>query len=125
MQHFRLGFLTPGSPGVFEVANQLFLLGIHTDDRPASGGKDLLLALDRLELKLSIRMGSAGLALFRIHPQGVAELALQPPHRWRTGRMTCVLQAPAELTQAAAYPFLLAHRIACRIFLHQSVQRSL
>ena len=47
-----LGFLSPGSPGVCKVANQLFLLGIDTDDRPAGGLKGLFLALDQLKLLL-------------------------------------------------------------------------
>ena len=84
----RLSFLPPGSSSVFEVANQLFLLAIHTDDRPAGGLKDLPLAGDELELRLAIRVGTGCLALFRIHPQRVAQLAQHATHRGRTGRMT-------------------------------------
>ena len=53
----------------------LFLLGIHTDDRPVGGFKDLPLPRDDLKLRLAIRVGAARLALFRIHPQAVTELA--------------------------------------------------
>jgi len=70
-----LSLWTPRSPGVLEVANQLFLLGIHTDDRPVGGFKDLPLPRDDLKLRLVIRVGAARLALFRIHPQAVTELA--------------------------------------------------
>ena len=71
----RLCFLAPGLSGIFEVANQLFLLGIHTDNRPACGLKDVLLALQQLKLLLPIRMRGASLPLFHIHPQRVASLA--------------------------------------------------
>jgi hypothetical protein len=68
----RVCFLTPGWPGVFEVANQLFLLGIDTDNRRACGLKNVLLALYQLKLRLAIRMCGAGLLLFHIYPQRVA-----------------------------------------------------
>ena len=71
----RRGFLPPRSSGVFEVANQLFLLGIHTDDRPADSLKGLPLARDDLKLLLAIWVGAAGLTLFRIHAQGITQLA--------------------------------------------------
>ena len=68
----RLCFLTPGSPSILEVANQLFLLGIHADDRRACRLKDLSLARNDLKLRRAIRVSGAGLALFRIHTQRVA-----------------------------------------------------
>ena len=62
-------------PAFLRVANQLFLRGIPTSDRPVGGFKDLPLPRDDLKLRLAIRVGAARLALFRIHPQAVTELA--------------------------------------------------
>lgn len=125
MHSQRLGFLTPGLPGVFEGAKHLFLLALHTADRPACSLKDLLLAPDHLKLLVPIRMRGAGLLLFHLDPQRVAELASQTTPRRGTGRMTHVLQPLREMTQTAPHPFLLTHGITCRFWLHQSVQSSL
>ena len=44
--------LAPGLPGVFEVADQLFLLGIHADYWPSCRLKDAFLSSQELKLFL-------------------------------------------------------------------------
>lgn len=54
--HHRGRLETPNQAGVLEVADQLLLLGVHTDDRQALSDKAASLLINALELKVTIRM---------------------------------------------------------------------
>ena len=59
----RLGFLTPGDAGVFEVANQFLLLGIYAYHRQARVRELRTVLPAVLELLIPVRMGWTGLSL--------------------------------------------------------------
>ncbi len=56
--------LTPELPSIFEVPEQLFLLGIDTIDGSACCLEALLLDLDVFKLLIALRMSRTGFVLF-------------------------------------------------------------
>ena len=59
-------FLTPNLPGIFEVANQFFFLGIYTQLRGVLDCVVLTLFLNVLELVISLWMLGVGIPLLAI-----------------------------------------------------------
>src|SRR2546422_988730 len=76
----RRGLPAPRLPGVFEVANQFLVLGIHTDDRLPSRPTRLLLALNIAKLRVALGVLRPCLLLLGIDPQGISVLFQQPTH---------------------------------------------
>ena len=50
-----LGFPAPGGAGIFEIAHQFLLLGVHADHRLAGRREGRAMLLNVLELRLSVR----------------------------------------------------------------------
>lgn len=106
----RFWSLFPRSSSVLKIADEFLLFGIHTDDRVVGGLKEILLSLDVLKLRVSVRVSTVCLLFLDIHPQRVAQLTQQPSHRRRTHPMSQICQTLAQVAQAAAYPLLLTNK---------------
>ncbi len=109
-------FLTPSPTRILEVANQLFLLGIDTDDRVPSSQEELFHPLNVPELTISIRMWRASKP-FPIGFQRIAQILQQTPDR-HVADMVLLAQGFAQMTQTAANPFRIAGRVASGFSLH-------
>jgi len=120
----QFGFPAPTLSSIFEVADQLFFLGIHADHRPTVLQKEPLLAFDVLELGIPIRMLRASQAL-DVRLERIAQLLQQTAHRRRTRRMALVFQAVTQMPQAAAHPFLITRRVSRRFRSDDVLQRRL
>ena len=70
------GIENPTGPGVLEVANQFFLLGIDTDDRQTLPGESVLLSGD-IEALLSVIGVVGGGDLFAVHAKAEVHLLEQ------------------------------------------------
>ena len=81
-----LGFPAPDGTGIFEVAHQFLLLGIHAYHRQARSRELLALLLDVLKLRIAIRMRRASLA-FTVGFQGEFPFPQQACRRVWTRRM--------------------------------------
>ena len=114
-------FQTPGLPGVFKVADQLFFLGVHADHRPAGLQKPLLLSGDVAKLPISIRMRRTGDSF----PAGLERelpFAKQTPNSHRINRVALRTQQSAQAFQAETHPLLLRHGIAAGLLFDQGQQ---
>ena len=113
--HIDGGWLAhPGLACVLEVADELFLLGVHADDRQPGRGKRGALHGDLVELLVTVGVVRRGFELLGIDVQRVARVVQQPSHRRRAHRMANRYQPIAQAAQTAAYPDLARDRVTSR-----------
>src|SRR5271165_1887403 len=93
------------SPPVFEVPHQLFLLGIHRDDRLTQPQEASDLAVDMLKLSVPIRMRRAFQSL-GVCLQAIAQLVQQLGHQTVADAVTTTAQAQflGQFAHALASP---------------------
>lgn len=80
MVEHRHGLTIPFDAGVFEVANEFFLLGVHTDHGEALGGILLPLSGNVEKLSIAIRVLGGG-DLFAVDAQFEIHLLQQAADR--------------------------------------------
>jgi hypothetical protein len=78
--------------GIFEVANELFFLGIDTDDGIAGRDKALFLGRNIAKLRVPIGMLRTRVFFFGINAQRIIMRLQQSTHSGRTDRMTGLAQ---------------------------------
>ena len=104
--------LAPDLPHVLEIADQLFLLGVHTDHRLTSCLMRRALGMDLRKLLVAL-----GMLLFRrlfaVGAQTVALVPEQAANHGLTDSMTALLQLLANVAEAAIEPFSLGHWVTC------------
>jgi hypothetical protein len=110
--------LAPDQARIFEVADQLLLLGIHTDDRLLRLQVLRALQLDVAKLLIAIRMSGTG-RLFDIGAQTIAVFAQDATDHRLADPMPLVFQPLAQITQAKVEPLLLTHGITSRVRRHE------
>src|SRR5919202_4446527 len=106
MRLHDLGLLTPDLPGVLEVADQLFFLGVHADHWLPRRLMHHPLGVQMLELLVPLRMLRAGV-LHAVCAQAVAVRPQQAANDGLTDEMTALIQLLANIAQAAIEPFLI------------------
>ncbi|OWK43309.1 TPR repeat-containing protein [Fimbriiglobus ruber] len=116
--------VAPGLPILLEVADQLFFLGIHADDRPARFQEPPLLVGDVAELTIPIGVRWAGKP-FPIRLQRVLEFVEQTPDGLGVDGMASLGQQLAQSLQAQTHPPLFRHRVAAGVIDQQGYQVSL
>ncbi len=105
-----LRLLTPDLTWVLEIAHELLLLGIGTDDRVSCRLMLRSLFVDVLELSITVRMLCTG-SLFHIGPQAIVMLLKQPTDHRQAYAVTQFIETLLNIRQATVEPFALAHRI--------------
>ena len=95
-----------------ELADQLFLFCINTDDGQTACNKLFLLCRDVFELFVPVRAPQSAL-LFLVCLQGETHFSEQPSNRITGGLMSFHGKLLTQLPQAAPNPLLLGHGVAC------------
>lgn len=114
-----LGFTTPRTATVVEVADEFFLFAIDTDRRLAGRSKAQLHLGDVVELPIAIRMARFGDGFAICFQRKVQPLLQQSCNgSWTRGNFSA-LEFAAHFARALARPFERAHRIARSIARHQ------
>jgi hypothetical protein len=103
--------LRPGLARVPKAADQLFLLRIHAQDRPARSPKCLFLRFDILKLPVALRMLRARFFLLSINVQRVIVLFQQPPNGRGAYPVAALAQSLTQLAQARPHPLTFTGRI--------------
>ena len=104
--------LTPELPGVLEVPDPRFRLGVHPDDRTARHRICLFLCCNVWKRRVAVWMLSPRFFLLRMDTPGIVVLLQQPADGRDTGGMSQVRQSLAQRAQTPAPPLPGAHRIA-------------
>ena len=111
----------PDPAGIFEVADQFFLFGIHADNGQRAAQKALFLPGDALELSIALwmRCGKG----FGVGMQCIAQLIEQSPRGPRADDDVQLPQLPCDLHQSFARPQRMpAGRIAGSALLEQTAE---
>src|SRR6266851_6922620 len=102
----------PGLARLLEVADQLLFLTVDADNGLPCRFEDADLLVDVGELDIAVRVVRASFELLAVEVQRIVQLAQQAANRGWAERVASLFQAVAQRPQAAAHPFLGAHRIA-------------
>lgn len=89
-----LSLAAPGAPGVLEVADQLLLLGVHTDDLQPRHREVLPLLGDVLNLGVAVGLFSPDLALLGVDMQHLVHPLAQTSDGLMADRVPELLQRP-------------------------------
>jgi len=114
--------LTPGSPRVLEIANQLPFLGIDTDNRPSATQTHPPPADNIAKLLISLRVLLTS-DTFVIDLQRIIAFLQQTADRWWAERIALFLQSRLNFPQRFVRPFQTRDWVAGSIFHHHLIKR--